>query len=53
MKELTLKALAESAKDFCQKESGVFKKELFGVTDGKAVGTLVEHDFQKFLATQF
>lgn len=53
MEKLTLKALAESAKDFCIQESGIFKKELYGVTDGKAVGTLVEHDFQKFLATRF
>lgn len=53
MKQLTLESLAESAKTFCQQESGVYKKELFGVTDGKAVGTFVEHEFQKFLSQRF
>lgn len=53
MEQLTLESLAESAKTFCQQESGVYKKELFGVTDGKAVGTFVEHEFQKFLSKRF
>lgn len=51
MEQLTLEALATSAHDFCMQESGKYKRELYGVTDGKAVGTFVEHEFQKFLAT--
>ena len=53
MVKLTLESLAASAKEFCSQESGVYKKELFAVTDGKAVGTIVEHDFQEFLAARF
>ena len=54
MKEkLTISRLKKSAKDFCAQESGVFRKELFGVTDGKAVGTFVEHLFKKFLDNQY
>lgn len=53
MMDLTLESLAASAKEFCLQESGIFKKELFGVTDGKAVGTFVEHEFQQFLASRF
>lgn len=53
MNKLTLESLGASAKEFCLQESGVYKKELFGVTDGKAVGTFVEHEFQQFLASRF
>lgn len=53
MEKITLESLALNAKLFCKQESGVYKKELFGVTDGKAIGTLVEHEFQKFLAKRF
>lgn len=51
--KLTLELLSSSAKDFCKQEGGVYKKELFGVTDGKAIGTFVEHDFQHFLSSRF
>lgn len=50
---LKLDNLAEAAKDFCQQESGNYKAELFGVTDGKAIGTMVEHAFQEYLAGRF
>lgn len=53
MEQLTLEALATSAHHFCMQESGKYKRELYGVTDGKAVGTFVEHEFQKFLATRY
>jgi len=29
------------------------RKELFGVTDGKAIGTFVEHEFQSFLEQRY
>lgn len=50
MKEkLTTKVLIAEAKQFCEKISGQYMSELFGVTDGKAVGTFVEHLFQQHL----
>lgn len=42
-----------AAKKFCEKESGLYRSELFGVTDGKAVGTFVEHLFQEYLGQQY
>lgn len=33
--------------------SGVYRQELFGVTDGKAIGTFVEHLFQRFLFEKY
>ena len=53
MKRLTLKDLCEAALQFCKQESGRFSDELYGVTDGKAVGTFVEHRFEDFLAERF
>lgn len=53
MKQLTTKNLINSAKEFCRSVSGVPRKELYGVTDGKAVGTFVEHLFQDFLANRY
>lgn len=50
---LTVPKLIESAREFCLKESGVFRNELFGVTDGKAVGTFVEHLFKEFLSERY
>lgn len=52
-KALTVAALKLCAKKFCQRESGVYRSELFGVTDGKAVGTFVEHLFQAYLSQQY
>ena len=48
-KALNIKELQSAAKKFCEKESGLYRSELFGVTDGKAVGTFVEHLFQEYL----
>ncbi len=52
-KTLNVNELCASAEIFCAQESGQMKKELFGVTDGKAIGTFVEHEFQNFLKMQF
>lgn len=52
-KSLTINSLIEEAKQFCVNNSGVYKHELFGVTDGKAVGTFVEHLFQEQLAGRY
>lgn len=50
-KTLTQSELITSAKKFCaQKHSYA---ALFGVTDGKAVGTFIEHAFRDFLQARF
>ena len=51
--KLTLALLIRATKEFCDKESKLFHKELYGVTDGKAVGTYVENSFKAFLAEKF
>lgn len=48
-KKLTIKTLKKAAQDFCDKESTYSNKDLYGVTDGKAVGTYIEHKFQNYL----
>lgn len=54
MKEnLTIKKLIEEAQEFCVIESKYKNKELFGVTDGKAVGTYIEHKFEKYLQQKY
>lgn len=54
MKEtLTVDGLVESAKEFCKRESDTFHTDLFGITDGKAVGTYVEHKFKEYLAERY
>lgn len=52
-KKLNIAELKKAAKEFCKKESGLFRPELFGVTDGKKVGTIVEHLFQEFLKNRY
>jgi len=54
MKEtLTIEALKNEAKAFCERESKINHKVLIGVTDGKAVGTYVEHRFQDCLKSKY
>lgn len=52
-KKLTLDILKAEAKTFCEAESKFKNKELFGITDGKAVGTYVEHKFQQQLSAKY
>ena len=52
-KKLTIKDLINSANDFCEQETKFENKELFGVTDGKAVGTYIEHKFKEFLNSKY
>ena len=52
-KTLNIAELQIAAKNFCENESGLYRFELFGVTDGKAVGTFVEHLFQEYLEQQY
>ncbi|HPX76978.1 MAG TPA: restriction endonuclease [Bacteroidales bacterium] len=54
MKEtLTIAKLKAEAKAFCIAESKIQNKFLFGVTDGKAVGTYIEHKFQEQLNSKY
>jgi len=49
MKELTIEILKEEAKKFAQMESKHEESSIYGSTDGKAVGTYLEHKFQSYL----
>jgi hypothetical protein len=51
--KLTKKLLQNEAKKFAQVESNHNEPSLFGVTDGKAVGTYLEHKFQAYLKTKY
>lgn len=52
-KKLTIAKLKAEAKEFCIVESKINNKDLFGVTDGKAVGTHIEHKFQEHLNNKY
>lgn len=49
MKALTIEILCKEAKLFSSEESKHPEPSLFGVTDGKAVGTYLEHKFRAYL----
>jgi len=48
-KNLTIKDLIQSANEFCEEETKFKNRELYGITDGKAVGTYIEHKFKEYL----
>lgn len=50
---LTISQLLDEARGFAEVESTYAEPSLFGVTDGKAVGTYIEHKFKAFLATNY
>jgi len=50
---LTAENLIEAAKEFCQIEKSNMHKELYGVTDGKAIGTYIERRFKNFVAGKY
>jgi hypothetical protein len=50
---LTVEMLIALAREFCERESEIPNGELFGVTDGKAVGTYMEHKFKDFLLSRY
>lgn len=52
-KVLTIKSLIREAEQFCMINSVVYRAELFGITDGKAVGTFVEHLFKDYLSERY
>ena len=51
--KVTIEKLIEEAQLFCVEQSKFQHKELYGVTDGKAVGTLIEHKFQSHLNEKY
>jgi len=52
-KPLTVSILQKEATAFAKVESSHAEPALFGVTDGKAVGTYIEHKFQTALQRRF
>ncbi|MEH2236982.1 restriction endonuclease [Nostoc sp.] len=53
MEVLTLSSLKTAARDFCVVLGATPILNLYGVTDGKAVGTYVELTFNQFLSTKY
>ena len=51
--KLTIEKLIKEAQIFSVEQSEFQHIELYGVTDGKAVGTLIEHKFQKHLNEKY
>lgn len=51
--DLTIELLAEEAASFATVESIYPEPSLFGVTDGKAVGTYLEHKFKAHLTAKY
>lgn len=51
--KLTLKILKSEARRFAQTESAHRERQLYGVTDGKAVGTYLEHKFRSYLRERY
>lgn len=53
MTQLTLSELKTSAREFLQALSTTSISNLYGITDGKAVGTYVEQAFHRYLLTKY
>lgn len=53
MEKLTIEYLKKEVKTFCELMCKENHKSLIGVTDGKAVGTYVEHRFQEYLKSKY
>src|SRR3989337_4053363 len=51
--KLTIDILIKEARAFCEVESRFDNPDLFGITDGKAVGTFIEHKFQDILSSKY
>ncbi len=53
VKVLNIQLLQDEAKIFSKLESQHLEPSLFGVTDGKAIGTYLEHKFQAYLHLKY
>lgn len=51
--QLTVEALIEEARDFAEIESAHSEPALYGVNDGKAVGTYLEQKFSRYVALKY
>ena len=51
--KLTIEGLKVAASEFARIESSHEEPKLYGATDGKAVGTYVEHKFREHLDESF
>ena len=51
--ELTASQLCKEACTFAERESAHSDPALYGITDGKAVGTYFEHKFQQYLSEKY
>lgn len=52
-RKLTVKLLCKEASVFAEAESNHTEPTIYGVTDGKAVGTYLEHKFQAYLREKY
>ncbi len=52
-KPLTVQLLQKEASSFAKAQAKHAEPSLFGVTDGKAVGTYLEHKFQTLLQGRY
>jgi hypothetical protein len=52
-KTLTILQMLDEARSFAELESVHAEPSLFGVTDGKAVGTYIEHKFKLYLSVNY
>lgn len=50
---LTVESLRQEAHNFSRLESQHNEPSLYGITDGKAIGTYLEHKFQRYLHTKY
>ena len=50
---LTLEILQSEAREFSHQESQHNEPSIYGITDGKAIGTYLEHKFQDILSTKY
>ena len=53
MKVMDISDLKKEAKIFCELMKKENHSSLIGVTDGKAVGTYVEHRFQDYISSKY
>ena len=51
--ELTLATLKTEAKNFCDYQETIKVPHLYGSSDGKAVGTYIEHEFKRYLSLKY
>ena len=51
--KLTISKLIEEAELFCKHESNIPHEDLVGITDGKAIGTYIEHKFEEYLKNKY